>query len=274
MRRQLRLGLALVAAGVLTPRDANAQRRRIPVSDSTGAYVAIASRHLWRDVTLARGAALVTGAALPIRRGLMLEYEGSTAVQNRSRDGAGDQYSLAVNWELPYAPPPHGGSILIGVAGHANPGFGLAQAGLPRVREELLVSVLRDVGVPSQGIRTIALRFDGARDVSRSHSTWLQGSAHASLGTTVVAGVIDHVVKLIGGLSASASDLGSPLARVPQPPFSYHSTDVTLSLDYRRHDPVATKAFSAALDLTEAFRARRLGGSALVVGLRGSVVGQ
>ena len=274
--RQLLLTTLASLACAATAIDAQPPRarpaRRLPVSDSTGAYVAIASRHLWRDVTLARGAAVRTGAAVRVRRGMLLEYEGGTAVQERERDGRGDQYSLGLNYELPFAGPPSGGSVVFGVNGYATPNLTAAQSGVPHGRGELALAVLRDVRIPSQGIRTIALRAEIAQDVTHSHATWLAGSASASLGTTKVVGVIEHVMNLVGRVSGSASNLDSPLSAGPRPAFGYHSADATVSFDYRRHDPLATKAFSAALDVTEAIRANRLGGSTLVVQLRGSVL--
>jgi hypothetical protein len=271
--RGLMVALLACAPSVM---DAQAPPRRpeprLQVSDSTGASVVIASRYLWRDITLARGGAVRTGAALRVHRGLLLEYEGGTAVQDRDRDGAGDQYSLGLNYELPFAGPPSGGSLVLGVAGYALPNLAIAQFGVPQTRGELSLAVLQDVRVPSQGIRTIALRAEVAQDVSYSHATWLAGSASASLGTTKVVGVIEHVFNVIGRVSGSASNLGSPLTPGPNPAFGYHSVDATVSLDYRRHDPAATNAFSAALDLTEAMRANRLGGSARVVQLRVSAL--
>jgi hypothetical protein len=269
--RACALMLALLACAPYAVRaQAQLPARQLEVSDSTGANAVIANRYLWRDITLLPGAAVRSGAALPMQRGLMLEYEGATAVQDRARDKVGDQYSLGVNYELPFAGPPSGGSLLLGVTGYALPSLrdvpGVPHA--PHSRGEVTLGLLHDVRIPSQGIRTIALRADVAHDVTYSHATWLAASASASAGTTIPHGVIEHVVKVIGRVQGSMSNLGSPLVPGPNPNFGYHSVDGTISLDYRRRDPAATSAFSAALDFTEALRADRLGGSTHLIQLR------
>jgi hypothetical protein len=265
---RLAVALTFLAAGQLS-----AQKRVLVPDDSIGAMVGVASRLLWRDVTLVDAFGLQTGIAYPVRLPrlpLQLELDGWTALAKRSTRGFSDQYSANVHYQRILVDRPHPKSLVFGYAEYWNP---IIRPPNPRTRahtRELSVSGLFDIGIPQQGIRTIHFQLDAARDLAREKATWMRGGANASIGTTLQGAHSDYSLAAILSAAVSASDFRGPPMLGPRPAFGFHSADVELDFQIRARK----SAFSAttALQLAAAFRAKRLGANVGWVGLRESVL--
>jgi hypothetical protein len=265
---RLAVALTFLAAGQLS-----AQKRVLVPDDSIGAMVGVASRLLWRDITLADALGLQSGIAFPIRfprLPLQLELGGWTALARRSTRGFSDQYSASAHYQWVLANRPHPKSLVFGYTEYWNP---VIRPPNPLTRSntrELSVSGLFDIGIPQQGIRTIHFQADAARDLGRENATWVRGGANASIGTTVQGTHSDYSLAAILGAAVSASDLRGPRMPGPRPGFGFHSADVELDLQIRARKA----AFDATttLQIAAAFRADRLGASVGWVGLRESLL--
>jgi len=265
---RLALALTWLAAGPLS-----AQKRVLVPDDSVGAMVGVASRLLWRDVTLTDALGLQSGVAFPVRfprLPLQVELGGWTALAKRSSRGFTDQYSASAHYQWILVNRPHPNSIVFGYAEYWNP---VIRPPNPRTRSntrELTVSGLFDIGIPQQGIRTIHFQLDAARDVARENATWMRGGASASIGTTIQRMNGDYSLAAIFGAAVSASDFRGPRILGPRPGFGFHSADVELDLQIRARK----SAFDATttLRLAAAFRATRLGANVGWVALRQSLL--
>ena len=265
-----RLGVALtcLAAGQLS-----AQKRVLVPDDSIGAMVGVASRLLWRDVTLSDALGLHSGLAFPIRfrrLPLQLEIYSWTTIAKRSTRGFSDQYSASVHYQWVLADRPHPKSLVFGYAEYWDPIIRLSSPESQANTRELSASGLFDIGVPQLGIRTIHFQMDAARDLARENATWLRGGANASIGTTLQGPHSDYSLAAILGAAVSASDFRGPRMPGPRPAFGFHSADVELDFQIRARK----SAFSttSTLQLATAFRAKRLGANVGWVGLRESLL--
>ena len=263
---RLTLALTCLAAGPLS-----AQKRVLVPDDSVGAMVCLASRLLWRDITLADALGLQSGVAFPVRfprLPLQLELNGWTAIAKRSTRGFSDQYSASVHYQWILADRPHPKSLVFGYTEYWNP---VIRPPNPQTRSntrELTVSGLFDIGIPQQGIRTIHFQVDAARDLARERATWIRGGANASIGTTIQGTHSDYSLAAILGAAVSASDFRGPRMPGSRPAFGFHSADVELDFQLRARKT----GFDATttLQLAAAFRAKRLGPDVGWVGLRQS----
>ena len=265
---QARLALALTC---LAACPLSAQKRVLVPDDSVGAMVGIASRLLWRDITLADALALQSGVAFPVRFArlpLQVELGGWTALAKRSSRGFSDQYSASAHYQWILANRPHPKSLVFGYAEFWNP---IIRPPNPQARShtrELTVSGLFDIGIPQQGIRTIHFQLDAARDLSRENATWMRGGANASIGTTMQGRNSDYSLAAILGAAVSASDFRGPRMLSPRPGFGFHSADVELDLQIRARKSALNA--TTTLQLASVFRANRLGPNLGWVGLRES----
>jgi hypothetical protein len=271
IQRVLRL---LIAASLATT---PAEAQRLPVDDSLGAFVGVDSRLLWRAATLADGFGLQSGAAVPLRslvRGLQLELHGWTALENRDRFKHADQYAASVHYQIPLRRPPASTSLILLYTEYLTPHSRIS----PHHSEELGLSLLHDFRIPQQGIRTIRTALDVAKDIGHRHTTWLHGSAAASLGTTIIK--VDttaqtetrHTIMatLIAGLSAS--DQGrSPLTQSDSD-FGFDAAELELDLEHRLGNPERSFATSTTLRFGILSRAERVGPDIGWVGLRESIL--
>ena len=263
-----RLAAALTC---LAASQLSAQKRMQVPDDSIGALVGVASRLLWRDITLADALGLESGVAFPVRfprLPLEVVLEGRTIVAKRSSRGFSDQYSAGVHYQWILADRPHPGSLVFGYTEYWNP---IIRPPNPRNRantRELSVSGLFDIGIPQQGIRTVHFHVDAARDLARENATWIRGGANASIGATLQGAHSDYSLAAILGAAVSASDFRGPRMPGPRPSFGLHSADVELDLQIRARK----SAFDATttLQLAAAFRANRLGPDLGWIGLRES----
>jgi len=273
-KKSRHLLIAIAAVAICAPSDMSAQRRHVP-DDSTGVYLGVTSRMLWRDVTLADAPALRTGVAFPIRIGppFMIVLDGSTALRSRPRTSVGDQYEAAIHYQWIFADRPHPRSIVLGYGEIWNPNLDQLAAGLRERTPEVTASGLFDVGIESQGIRTIHFQIDAARTLAFINSTWLQGSASASMGITIPRETSDLSLAAILRAALSASDMrGTFIAAGPRPSFGFHSADIGLDLEVRNRLPFHDLGATTTLQFGGSFRAERLGPHVGWVGLRESVL--
>jgi hypothetical protein len=267
--RSKRLRPLAVAALVSAAPDLLAQVR-VP-DDSIAAMVAVESRLLWRDISLADAPGLQSGIAFPLRAlriPLQFEIDGWTALARRPVAGFGDQYALTVHYQQVLVDRPHPKSFVFGYVEYWNPNTGRLTPPTPSRTRELTASALADIGVPQQGIRTVHLQLDVARDLARENATWIQGSASASLGTTIQCNDTDYSLAAILHLAASASDLRGPRLAAPRPDFGFHSADAELDLAIRARLPLVPLNGTTAFRFGTNVRASRLGANVSWVGIR------
>jgi len=246
-------------------------QKHIP-DDSIGAMVGIDSRLLWRDLTLADALGLQSGISFPVSFAfpIQIELDGWTTLAKRSSKGFSDQYSATAHYQWILVDRPHPKSLVFGYTEYWNPTIRPSNSESRAHTRELSASGLFDIGIPQQGIRTIHLQLDAARDLARENATWVRGAANASIGTTIQGKRSDYSLAAILGAAVSASDLRGPRLSGPRPDFGFHSADVELDLQLRARRP----AFDATttLQFVTAMRASRLGPNIGWVGLRQSLL--
>jgi hypothetical protein len=266
----MRTSLSLVSVlAVCAAHETSAQKR--VADDSLGVMVNVQSRLLWRDISLADAPGLHSGVAIPLvglHLPLQLELDGWTALADRPLAGLGDQYSAALHYQWVLADRPHPRSIVFGFAEYWNPnlrGFALPRTSRTR---EISASGLFDIGIPQQGIRTVHLRFDAARDLARENATWVQAAASASIGTTVPCGDTFYSLSAIPRVVVSASDFRGPLMPGPRPGFGFHSADLGLDFQIRGQLPIVSVDATTKFQFGTSIRADRLGPNVGWVGLQ------
>jgi hypothetical protein len=236
-------------------------QKHVP-DDSAGVMLGVESRLLWRDISLADAPGLHSGIAFPLRPlrvPLQLELDGWTALADRPSAGIGDQYSAAVHYQWILADRPHPKSFVFGYTEYWNPNLrGLTP---PRGRDtrELSATGLFDFGVPQQGIRTVHLRLDAARDLAREHATWVQGGGNVSIGTTVQCTDTFYSLSAILNAAVSASDIRGPRLPGPRPTFGFHSADLTMDFQIRGQLPMVPLDATTKFQFGTSIRATRLG---------------
>lgn len=239
--------------------------------DSLATMLDVESRMLWRDISLAEAPGLHSGIAVPLRPlhlPLQLELDGWTALARRPDAGLGDQYAAALHYQWILADRPHPKSVIIGYTEYWNPD--LRNFGPPRRKDtrDLTLTGLFDIGIPQEGIRTVHLRFDAARDIARENATWIRGSASASIGTTVQCTDTFYSLSAILETALSASDTRGPLMAGSRPDFGFHSADLELDLQLRGRLPIVPVDATTKFRFGTAFRAARLGADVGWVGIQ------
>lgn len=272
MRPFARYFLVLVSAMLLVPCVTPAQRH-VP-DDSTGFSAGVISRLLWRDITLADAPGLQSGVALPFRLlvPLEVEFDGATALADKPHISAGNQYRGAVHYQWIFADRPHPKSVVLGYAEIWNPH--LDQLGRDRRERTREVSAagLFEIGIPSEGIRTIHFELDAARDLARENATWVRGSANMSMGITIPCTDTDYSLTAILRAAVAASDVHGSLITGPRPAFGFHSADLGMDIQIRNRFPLKNVGATTTFQLGGVFRAKRLGANLGWVGVREAVL--
>jgi hypothetical protein len=244
-------------------------QKHVP-DDSIGAMAGVDSKLLWRDITLADALGLQSGIAFPVafEFPIQIELDGWTTLAKRSNRGFSDQYSASAHYQWILVDRPHPKSLVFGYTEYWNPIIRPSNSRSRAHTRELTASGLFDIGIPKQGIRTVHLQLDVARDLARENATWVRGAANASIGTTIQGKRGDYSLAAILGAAVSASDLRGPRLLGSRPAFGFHSAAVQLDLQIRARRP----AFDAStmVQFVTAMRASRLGANIGWVGLRQS----
>ncbi len=258
----------VIAATFLAAVELPAQKH-VP-DDSIGAMVGIETRVLWRDLTLADALGLQGGISFPVSFELpiQIKLDGWTTLAKRSSRGFSDQYSASAHYQWILVDRPHPKSLVFGYTEYWNPIIRPSNSESRAHTRVLSASGLFDIGIPEQGIRTVHLQLDVARDLARENTTWVRGAANASIGTTIQGKRSDYSLAAILGAAVSASDLRGPRLSGPRPDFGFHSADVELDLQLRARRPAFD--VTTTLQLVTAKRASRLGANIGWVGLRQS----
>lgn len=267
---RIRLICSLTASCALFAAHQLSAQKYVP-DDSAGVMLAVQSRMLWRDISLADAPGLFSGIAIPVRPlpiPLQLELRGWTALADRPSAGLGDQYSAALHYQWILADRPHPKSFVLGYTEYWNPNLRNLTPPRSRNTREVSVSGLFDIGVPQQGIRTVHLRLDAARNLARENATWLQGAASASIGTTVQCTDTFYSLSAILITALSASDIRGPRLQGPRPSFGFHSADVELDFQIRAQLPVVPLNATTKFQFGTSIRAERLGADVGWVGLQ------
>ena len=254
---------------LLTSQQVSAQKH-VP-DDSLGVMVGVQSRLLWRDISLADAPGVHSGIAIPLSRlhlPLQLELDGWTALADRPFAGLGDQYSAALHYQWIFADRPHPKSFVLGYTEYWNPNLRNPTPPLRRGTRELSVTGLFDIGIPQQGIRTVHLRVDAARDLARENASWVRAAANASIGTTVQCDDTFYSLSAILRTALSASDMRGPRMPGPRPDFGFHSADFGLDFQIRGQLPVITLDATTTFQFGTSIRADRLGSNVAWVGLQ------
>jgi hypothetical protein len=269
---RLRRALNAVSVTLLCAAPAVGAQVRVP-DDSIAGFLAVDSRLLWRDITLGDAPGLLSGVAYPIRLPhipLQLEIDGWTALSRRPTSGFGDQYTFTVHYQHILADRPHPKSLVFGYAESWNPNADRTVPPVQTRTREITASALADIGIPSEGIRTVKLRLDAARDISRENATWVEAGASASIGTTIQCNETDYSVSAIPRIAVSMSDFRGPRLSGQRPDFGFHSADFELDLEIRARLPMVPLNSSTTFQFGTSLRAERLGANLGWVGLRQS----
>ena len=263
-------GAGLVFVGTCLAAVELSAQKHVP-DDSIGAMVGVDSWLLWRHLTLADALGLQSGISFPVplpRFPLQLELDGWTTLTRRSSKAFSDQYSASAHYQWILVDRPHPKSLVFGYTEYWNPIIRPSNSQSRAHTRELSASGLFDIGIPQQGIRTVHLQLDVARDLARENATWVRGSANTSIGTTIQGKRSDYSLAAILGAGVSASDFRGPRLSGSRPDFGFHSADLELDVQLRARRP----AFDATttLQFVTAMRASRLGANIGWVGLRQS----
>ena len=259
----------VIAAAFLAAVELPAQKHVPDVS--IGVMVGVDSRLLWRDLTLADALGLQSGISFPVRIPqfpLQVELDGWTTLAKRSSKGFSDQYSASAHYQWILVDRPHPKSLVFGYTEYWNPIIRPTTSQSRAHTRELSASGLFDIGIPQQGIRTVHLQVDIARDLARENATWVRGAANASIGTTIQGKRSDYSLAAILGAAVSASDLRGARLSGTRPDFGFHSADVELDLELRSRR--TTFDATTTLQFVTAMRPSRLGANIGWVGLRQS----
>lgn len=271
---RIRLAACLAAFWALCAPHQLPAQKHVP-DDSAGVMVDVESRLLWRDISLADAPGLHSGIAYPLRAlriPLQFELDGWTALADRPRAGLGDQYSAALHYQWILADRPHPKSFVLGYAEYWNPNPRSPIPPRSRGTRELSVTGLFDIGVPQQGIRTVHLSLESARDLARENATWIQAAANASIGTSVQCADTFYSLSAILKAALSASDIRGPRMPSPRPGFGFHSADFGLDFQIRGQLPIATVDATTTFQFGTSIRAKRLGANIGWVGLQLSLL--
>ena len=266
----IRLVACITAMSALCAEHPLFAQKFVP-DDSAGVMVGVQSRMLWRDINLGDAPGLLSGIAIPLRVlpvPLQIELNGWTALADRPSAGLGDLYSAALHYQWIITDRPHPKSFVLGYTEYWNPNLRNLTPPRSRGTREVSVSGLFDIGVPHQGIRTVHLRLDAARDLARENATWLRGAASASIGTTVQCTDTFYSLSAILLTAVSASDIRGPRLPGARPSFGFHSADVELDFQIRAQLPVVPLNATTKFQFGTSFRAERLGADVGWVGLQ------
>ena len=265
---------ALVAIVAIAASADTLTAQRLPVDDSLGVSAGVNSRLHWRGITLSDAAGLETGASVPlgsVTRGLQLEVRGWTSLAERERFKGGDQYSVALHYQIPCRSAPHPASLVLRFAEYWNPNIERVAPEAARNAEELGARGIVNVGIESLGIRTLRLEFDAARLVGQRKATWLSAGASASAGTVFDRVENVHTVAAVLRAVARAGDLAGP-SGTPTTGFGFQGLDMGLDLEHRLSGPLKSYSLSTTLRFGMLARPERRGPTVGWAGIRESLL--
>jgi hypothetical protein len=144
--------------------------------------------------------------------------------------------------------------------------------------EEVGLKLTHDFRIPQQGIRTIRTTLEAQKDIGRRLSTFIRGSAAATLGTTIIH--VDtvsqketrHTIQLNLITALSASDYARTPSGQAGTEFGFDGAELELDLEHRIGSPTQSFAITSTLRFGFLARTDRLGPNIGWLGVRESVL--
>jgi hypothetical protein len=244
-------GVALTFFVALEGRVCEAQD--LPSPDPRFGTLSIASRDIWRAMTLADAISVQALVAIPVfgtpedLNGLQVEGRSWNPIENRSRFRIADQYTVTARYLNRIGPKARQDYLSLSYTEIVTPN---AQAAVGEV--ELGASA--ETGFPSLGIPSIRFYGEAARELQGSKATWATVGATHTIGTQSITATI--------ALNVSASNYGAnPRVRYsPNQSFDFHSADGAFGIAYSwPRDRLSSYATKTLLTAHGSLRADRLG---------------
>jgi hypothetical protein len=237
----------------------------LPSPDPRFGTLSIASRDIWRSMTLADAISVQALVAIPVvgqpgrLKGLQLEGRSWNPIENRSRFRNADQYAVTARYLNRIGSTARRNYLSLSYTEFVNPhkhdSGGEVEAGASF-----------ETGIPSLGIPSIRFYGEASRELQRSRA------AIATIGATHTVGTQSITATL--GLSVNASNYGAdPLSIYSRNhSFDFHSADGAFGIAYSwPRDPLSSYATRTLLTAHGSLRADRLGANIGWVDLSQSV---
>jgi len=234
--------------------------QNLPPPDSRSGTLSIASRGIWRSMSLSDGLSVHGVLALPVfgapglRRGLQLEGRLWDALENRDRFRVADQYGVTARYLHRLEPSSRDQYFSLAYTEFATPNARAFNPIAPRAGGEVEAGVVLETSNPSLGIPAIRFYGEVAHELQRSKATFATVGAAHTIGTGSITATL--------GLSVSASNYG-PDPRVDHSSnqdFQFHSAEGTFGVAYTWPlDRLSSWATKTALNGHASLRADRLG---------------
>ena len=225
----------------------------LPSPDPRFGTLSIASRDIWRSMTLADAISVQALVAIPVfgtpgdLNGLQVEGRSWNPIENRSRFRNADQYAVTARYLNRIGPKARQDYLSLSYTEIVTPN---AQAAVGEVE----LGASGETGFPSLGIPSIRFYGEAARELQGSKATFATVGATHTIGTQSIAATI--------ALSVSASNYGAnPRVRYsPSQSFDFHSADAAFGIAYSwPRDRLSSYATKTVLTAHGSLRADRLG---------------
>lgn len=232
----------------------------LPAPDSRSGTLSIASRGIWRAMSLSDGLSVHGVLALPVfgapglRRGLQLEGRLWDAVENRGRFRVADQYAVTARYLHRLGSSARDQYFSLAYSEFVTPNARAFNPMAPRAGGEVQAGVVLETSNPSLGIPAIRFYGEAAHELQRSKATFATVGAGHTIGTSSITATL--------GLSVSASNYG-PDPRVDRSStqdFQFHSAEGAFGVAYTwPRDRLSSYATKTMLTGRGSLRADRLG---------------
>lgn len=225
----------------------------LPAPDSRSGTLSIASREIWRSMTLSDAISLQALIVLPVfgtpglLNGLQVEGRSWNPIENRSRFRTADQYAVTARYLNRIGSSSRHQYLSLSYTEIVTPN---AQA----AGGEVEAGAVLETGIPSLGIPAIQFYGGAARELQRSKATFAIVGATHTVGTGSISATL--------GLSVSASNYGAdPLIKYSRIHyFDFHSADGSLGVAYTwPRDRLSSWATKTMATGHASLRADRLG---------------
>jgi hypothetical protein len=232
----------------------------LPVLDPRSAELALATRTLWRSMTLTDAVSANAQLALPLfgspglLNGVQLEIRSWNALEDRDRFRYADQYAATARYLHRIGDASRTQYFSIAYTEYLNPLLDSPTTDESKWNGEVGLGVALETGIPSMGVPAIHFYGDLAHEFMRSDATYARVGASHTAGVGSIAGTV--------ALSVSASDYPSLLFRMHQPDadFGFHSVDGSLRVRYSwPRSRLSSYALKTGLAVGGSLRAARFG---------------
>ncbi len=183
----------------------------LPVLDPRSAELALATRTLWRSMTLTDAVSANAQLALPLfgspglLNGVQLEIRSWNALEDRDRFRYADQYAATARYLHRIGDASRTQYFSIAYTEYLNPLLDPPTTDESKWNGEVGLGVALETGIPSMGVPAIHFYGDLAHEFLRSDATYARIGASHTAGVGSIAGTV--------ALSVSASDYPPGLAQ-------------------------------------------------------------